>query len=181
MATRRQSTTLSPSGQLKASLEEKQSSAEDDTTHTASATWTSSRQDVYQLWEKSCQKYTCPARGQQCNYCLKFDHFATVFRSKLRDSKRNVHEVIDSAPNGSDLYLSPLENLFIDFDKSKIQAFAKIQLGSKSKTVSMRIDSGSQVNILTRSIFQSLAKATDSIWRWKSYDRRLHKARLYLQ
>ena len=95
-----------------------------------------------------------------------------MFRSKLRDSKRNVHEVINSAPNRSDLYLSPLENLFIDFDKSKIQAFAK--------TVSMKIDSGSQVNI-TRSIFQSLAKATDSIWRWKSYDRRLHKARLYLQ
>ena len=97
---------------------------------------------------------------------MKFDHFATVFKSKLRDTKQNVHEVINSAPNGSDLYLSPCENLFIDsidFDKSKIQAFAKTQLGSKSKTVSMKIDSGSQVNILPRSIFQSLAKATDSI------------------
>ena len=42
-------------------------------------------------------------------------------RSKLRDSKRNVHEVINSASNGSDLDLSPGENLFIDsidFDKS---------------------------------------------------------------
>ena len=172
---------LSPSGQLNVSLEEEKCSTEDHTTHTASATWTSSRQDVYQLWEKSCQKYTCPARGQQCNYCLKFDHYATVFRSKLRDIKWNVHEVINSAPNGSDLYLSPLENLFIDFDKSKIQAFAKIQLGSMSKTVSTKIDSGPQVIILTKLIFQSLAKATDSIWRWKSYDRRLHKARLYLQ
>ena len=105
------------------------------------------------------KKDTCPARGQQCNYCLKFDHFATVCRSKLRDSKRNVHEVINSALNGSDLDLSPGENLFIDsidFDKSKNQAFAKIHLGPKSKTISMKIDSGSQVNILPRSTFQSL-------------------------
>ena len=35
------------------------------------------------------KKDTCPARGQQCNYCLKFDHFATVGRSK-RDSKQNI-------------------------------------------------------------------------------------------
>ena len=62
-------------------------------------------------------------------------------------------------PNGSDLDLSPGENLFIDsidFDKSKNQAFAKFHLGPKSKTVSIKIDSCSQVNILTRSIFQSL-------------------------
>ena len=101
-----------------------------------------------------------PGKRQQCNYCLKFDHFATVCRSKLRDSKRNVHdEVINSASNGSDLDLSPGENLFIDsidFDKSKNQAFAKIHLGPKSKTISMKIDSGSQVNILPRSTFQSL-------------------------
>ena len=105
------------------------------------------------------KKDTCPARGQQCNYCLKFDHFATVCRSKLRDSKRNVHEVINSASNGSDLDLSPGENLFIDsidFDKSKNQAFAKIYLGPKSKTVNMKIDSGSQVNILPKATFQSL-------------------------
>ena len=105
------------------------------------------------------KKDTCPARGQHCNYCLKFDHFATVCRSKLRDSKRNVHEVINSASYGSDLDLSPGENLFINsiyFDQSKNQAFAKIQLGPKSKTVSMKKFSGSQVNILHRAIFQSL-------------------------
>ena len=80
-------------------------------------------------------------------------------RSKLRDSKRNVHEVINSASYGSDLDLSPGENLFIksiDFDKSKNQVFAKIHFGPKSKTESMKIDSGSQVNILPRSTFQSL-------------------------
>ena len=80
-------------------------------------------------------------------------------RSKLRDSKRNVHEVINRASYGSDLDLSPGENLFIDsieFDQSKNQAFAKIHLGPKSKIVSMKIDSGSQVNILPRSTFQSL-------------------------
>ena len=43
----------------------------------------------------------------------------------------------------------------INFYLSKNQVFAKIYLGPKSKTVSMKIDSGSQVNILPRSTFQS--------------------------
>ena len=80
-------------------------------------------------------------------------------RNKLRDSKRNVHEVRNSASNGLDLDLSPSVNLLIDsidFNQSKNQAFAKIHLGPKSETVSMEIDSGPQVNSIPRSTFQSL-------------------------
>ena len=76
-------------------------------------------------------------------------------RSKIRDNKRNVHEMINSASNGSDLDLSPGENLnlFIDL---LILTKPTIYLGPKSKTVSMKIDSGSQVTILPSSICFSL-------------------------
>ena len=49
----------------------------------ATKIWTNSGRHHY-------KKDTCPTRGQQCNYCLKFDHFATVCRSK-RDSKQNIN------------------------------------------------------------------------------------------
>ena len=68
-------------------------------------------------------------------------------RSKIRDKKLNVHEVINSVSNGSDLDESPGENLnfFIDL---LILTKPKIYF----KTVSMKIDSGSQVTILPSSI-----------------------------
>ena len=55
-------------------------------------------------------------------------------RSKLRDSKRNVHELINSASNGSDLDLSPRENLFIILlilIYPKIKLLLKVSKGAK--------------------------------------------------
>ena len=99
---------LSPSGQLNVSLEEEQSSdqRQHDPYSPAAAKMCTN------CGKSHSKKDTCLARGQQCNYCLKLDHFATECRSKLRDSKRNV--VRNSASNGSDLDLSPCESLFID-------------------------------------------------------------------
>ena len=49
----------------------------------------------------------CPAKGQNFNYCFKSNHFASVCRSKIKDSKMKVNEVIN---NESDLELTPGEH-----------------------------------------------------------------------
>ena len=103
-------------------------------------------------------KDLCPAKGQICNYCSKLNHFALMCRKKLRETKGKVHEV----NNESDLETEqPGEHYHffvdsIDYDKKQSQAFAKIALGPKSKIISMKLDSGSQVNIIPKSIFRSL-------------------------
>ena len=98
----------------------------------------------------------CPAKGQVCNYCSKRNHFAVVCRKKITDSRRKVHVV-----NESDLDTVSGENYdffidSIDYDKNKSQAFAKVTLGPKEKLISMKIDSGSQVNVIPKSIFHTL-------------------------
>ena len=44
----------------------------------------------------------------------------------------------------------------IDYDQNQSQAFAKITSGPKEKNMSMKIDSGLQVNVIPKSIFHSL-------------------------
>ena len=98
----------------------------------------------------------CPAKGKKCLYCSNFNHFAVVCRKKKLDNSRKINEV-GLNDNFSDLDLD--EQYFvdtIDFDKSKNQAFATINVGPKSTSLKFKIDSGAQVNIIPRSIFRSL-------------------------
>ena len=98
----------------------------------------------------------CPAKGKKCLYCSNLNHFAVVCRKKKLDNSRKINEV-GLNDNFSDLDLD--EQYFvdtIDFDKSKNQAFATINVGPKSTSLKFKIDSGAQVNIIPRSIFRSL-------------------------
>ena len=80
-----------------------------------------------------------------------------VCRKKISDSKRNAHE--DNESDLDTVHVTGENDLFIDsidFDKNKSQAFAKVALGPKEHIISMKIDSGSQVNVIPKSIYHSL-------------------------
>ncbi|XP_045182664.2 uncharacterized protein K02A2.6-like [Mercenaria mercenaria] len=91
----------------------------------------------------------CPAYGQICLSCRKPNHFAKVCRSK-----RNISELQVSG------LLPDLENNFIvdtiSLDQTQNQAFITIEVGPKYKDVEFKLDTGSHVNIIPRSIWNCL-------------------------
>lgn len=95
-------------------------------------------------------KGTCPAKGQQCHSCKKWNHFKTVCRSK------NVNNV-DISEDVSD------NDLFIDSVESRIkkdQIFAEMEVGPSKERLTFKVDTGSQVNILPYYAFQQLGVKT---------------------
>lgn len=80
-------------------------------------------------------------------------------RKKEQDLRRNVNEVNEF--NTSDLVnLSPTENDFyvdtIEHDMLSDQAFSQVKICSVP--LRMKIDTGAQVNIIPRSVFQPMGR-----------------------
>ena len=103
----------------------------------------------------------CPAKGQQCLYCKKFNHFAKVCRRKQMDlNSRKINEVTNFSTIDHDQSQSADDYLYVstvEHDSLTNQAFAKVKI--HSTPLSMKIDTGAQVNVLPRSIFRSLGKS----------------------
>lgn len=107
-------------------------------------------------------------------------------RKKLRETKGKVHEVntesdLETEQPGKhyDFFVDS-----IDYDKKQSQAYAKIALGPKSKIISMKLDSGSQVNIVPKSIFRSLGVSVPlqkTNKRLTAYDRKPLKVDGYIK
>ena len=95
-------------------------------------------------------KGTCPAKGQQCHSCKKWNHFKTVCRSK------NVNNV-DISEDVSD------DDLLIDSVESRIkndEIFARMEVGPSKERLTFKVDTGSQVSILPYYAFQQLGVKT---------------------
>lgn len=95
----------------------------------------------------------CPAQGKQCDKCRKWNHFAKMCRSKT------VNEMVIVSQPDYDLGIG--DDFCIDSISSNLvndQAFTKIKLGPNSYPVNLKIDTGSQVNILPRSTLGQLGK-----------------------
>ncbi|XP_060600522.1 uncharacterized protein K02A2.6-like [Ruditapes philippinarum] len=94
-------------------------------------------------------KQRCPAKGTQCNNCKKWNHWSNVCKS------RTVNEISNLC---SELYIDCVENVdSLDCVTVKNgQMFTEILIGNSKKAVQMKLDTGSQVNILPLSTFQGL-------------------------
>ncbi|KAH3887497.1 hypothetical protein DPMN_011514 [Dreissena polymorpha] len=116
--------------------------------------------------ERTCQNCTtvhrkgqCPAHGKQCHLCKKWNHFASACRS------RNVND-INSADRSEDVQSDDVhsddvlcDSVYVDSIESKVvdgQVFAEIGVGPKQQIIKFKIDTGSQVNILPFSHYQSI-------------------------
>ncbi len=104
-------------------------------------------------------KYQCPARGQQCHYCQKWNHFAKMCLSK----SKNVNDVQAMDNCDQDVYdhseLDVYSDVYVDSVESRIingQVYAEIQVGPTNRLIKFKIDTGAQVNILPYSVFQKL-------------------------
>ena len=108
--------------------------------------------------EITVQKTSVQLKGKLFNYCSKVHHFALMCRKKLQETKGIMHEVNNESDLETEQPGEHYDNFVdsIDYDKKQSQALAKIALGPKSKIISMKLDSGSQVNIIPKSIFRSL-------------------------
>ena len=104
----------------------------------------------------------CPAQGKQCNKCGRYNHFANKCLSK---KVINVHDVERRSENEHESdHEFVIDCIQCDKDSpSGNQAFCTLSVGSKQKSVKFKLDTGSQVNILPKSVFESLGGCLESL------------------
>lgn len=87
------------------------------------------------------QMWRCSAVGKTCLKCGKANHFARMCRT----SNKEVHEVTETDYQVSDSWF--VETISED-KKSPNQVFVEIELGHSKETVSFKLDTGAQVNVI---------------------------------
>ena len=95
----------------------------------------------------------CKAFGRKCFYCDKMNHFDTMCLKKKRDEQKKTHKPVHAVNEESED-----DDFFVDTVDSQLKqntAYAKVCLNSE-KTVSFKIDTGAQANILPMNIFKTL-------------------------
>ena len=104
-------------------------------------------------------KTECPAYGKQCHKCSKYNHFA-----KLCKSSKSVHEVSGEQLNYDSDYSDDgnTDSFYVhtvgQSSSQPDQVFVKVSVGTQNncRDIDCKIDTGSQINCLPNSIFQSL-------------------------
>ena len=115
---------------------------------------------------------TCPAKSAKCHFCNKTGHFANVCLSKKK--KQNVHEVEVKHPVNvsefsipeSAVFMGPIEAtpLTVNAVTCKEKALLSVKIAPSSrgcqKTVTCKIDSGAETNIVPRSLYNLICSET---------------------
>ena len=99
-------------------------------------------------------KKECKAFGRKCYYCDKLNHNISMCLKKKKDEQKKKHKPVHTVHEESD------DEFFVDTVDSQVKqntAYAKICLNDE-KTVSFKIDTGAQANILPMNIFKTLKK-----------------------
>ena len=87
--------------------------------------------------------------GKTCLNCGRANHFARMCRS----SNKQVHDVSEASYQVSDSLF--VETISED-KKSPNQVFVEVELGQSKKTVSFKLDTGAQVNVIPLELFHQL-------------------------
>ena len=130
----------------------------------------------------------CPAEGQRCNNCLKYNHFARVCKSRRRrqtdDSANTVQNTVSVSqkPQGqdstssnetessdSDDHVFTLRKDSRDRVKKQHTFQTKLKLGNSR--VTFQIDSGSTANIIDECTFMTVKEQNPNICLQKSKKR----------
>ena len=122
----------------------------------------------------------CPAEGQRCNICFKYNHFARVCKSRNRrqtensanavqsDTENSQYPSQDEDSTDSDEYSFNVHATNIK-EQDKQSFYAKLKLGKS--TIKFQIDSGSSANIIDESTFAIIHKENPEIQLTKSRKR----------
>ena len=91
----------------------------------------------------------CPAFGEQCRKCLKWNHWGDVCLS----SRKKVHTVEEGSDEDEEnfLYLDEITG-----KETKNTAYANIELET-GDSVKFKIDTGAQVNVLPTTVYRKLS------------------------
>ena len=104
-------------------------------------------------------KGACPENGKQCCACKKWDHFKDFctffFFNFCRYKNPNNVEVSEDLPD-TDLFIDIVESHL----KKKWLFFAEMEIVPSKQKFIVRVDTGSQVNILPLYAFQQLGVKT---------------------
>ena len=101
----------------------------------------------------------CRAFGEQCNWCLKFNHFERACLIKKKGGKRATRESgrvkkrindIEEYSEDDDFFIGSIEH-----EQKQNTAFANIELteGDQTTKVRFKIDTGAQANIIPLKLF----------------------------
>ena len=111
---------------------------------------------------QSHRRGSCPAYGQTCNKCKKLNHFSKVCQSKVSQNSQKV-ETIDA----NEFFLDSIElknnetDTNDEEDEYCIDSISednewRVNLDTNNTNVCYKIDSGAQVNVISRKHFNKL-------------------------
>ena len=107
----------------------------------------------------------CPASGQQCNKCKKIGHFSKVCKYSSHNSRKDVHSVYTDHTDASldQLFVGSIEINSIQSQNNQPTTEIKKNILVVTKpyhrrytSINFKVDSGSQANILPKSVYQEL-------------------------
>ena len=97
----------------------------------------------------------CPAVGKECHKCGRRNHFAKLCRSKTRARADQLQEELGYQEGTREVNVDNTE-FFIDSITDTTSAPWRVDLKLEGSTVSFKIDTGADVNVLSESSWKSL-------------------------
>lgn len=105
----------------------------------------------------SRQRRNCPAYGQKCNKCHRRNHFARSCRQKVDNINDDQSSPSSVIPSDSDDLPDYQEVLKVDTVSSDVATgHWSVPLNSGSQDTLLKIDTGAQVNVLPKHIYNTL-------------------------
>jgi hypothetical protein len=93
----------------------------------------------------------CPAKGQQCEKCSRFNHYAQVCKSRSTPYGEPVHYVAPESENEDDQFYVGYIDTVNAVDLSEWQEYLKIN----NKQVAVQLDTGAKCNVMSLKTFQN--------------------------
>lgn len=105
----------------------------------------------------------CPAFGKRCTKCQKYGHFRKMCRNRNR-SVKEVQEKCSESDYNSDSYSEDellVASITVDEVKSCTEWTESLKIGKA--LVTFKIDTGSQVNIISKNVFDKIKTANKNV------------------